>query len=275
MKKFNYSLAILLLILVSCSQDELMNVGIQKGKCVITASFESKNNTRIIIGENGELLWSANDAFVLFGDENKTYTLNSEAGTTTGEFIGDEVANVTGAAYPSSSNPTLSNNTLEMTLSQTISLDNCNLPMWASTSSNSSISFKHLVGMLKFALNDIPTGYSTLTVTASNPLNGSFTANTSDSTPVLTWKNGETATDDNKKVTATFTAVTGENDNDKVFYIPLPVGVYTSIAISISNGNEEKKIIEWKNKEIERAVMYTATHVVTTNVTSPQVLSTI
>ena len=226
----------------------------------LQASFEQgAANSRLAVGSDNTLSWTAEDAFVMF-DENGAkgnWILEGEGGTS-GTFVGavPEGA-LKGAAYPSAESTTLNGDQLTMTLSSTLSYDEngkCNLPMWASFSSlDGNITFKHLGALLKVNFTDIPSGYTSLIVTASNPIAGTFVADLSKSEPVLVALDNATST-----VTVNFDAVSGDDDNDRIFFVPLPVGEYASINVSISDGTTTTSIANWKSRTVERKNMYVA-----------------
>ncbi len=226
----------------------------------LQASFEQGTaNSRLAVGSDNSLSWTAEDAFVMF-DENGAkgnWILEGEGGTS-GTFVGavPEGA-LKGAAYPSAESTTLNGDQLTMTLSSTLSYDangKCNLPMWASFSSlDGNITFKHLGALLKVNFTDIPSGYTSLIVTASNPIAGTFVADLSKSEPVLVALDNTTST-----VTVNFDAVSGDDDNDRIFFVPLPVGEYASINVSISDGTTTTSIANWKSRTVERKNMYVA-----------------
>lgn len=258
MKKICFYIGIASLAFTGCAKDDVAN-DIVKGT-TITATFENGASTRLNIADDNALTWSAGDSFALFGEGSSAkFTLQSGAGSATAVFTGTAPSTILGAAFPYTDeyNPALSSGTLSMTLPAELdqSVNGvCNLPMWAATTSATNVAFKHLAGVLRINFTDMPKGYNALIVTASNPISGAFTATTTDDEPVLASTLEDVA---NKKVTVEFTAAT-EDENDNVFYIPLPVGEYESIEISVSNGEDTKNLITYNDKEVERARVYTA-----------------
>ncbi|MBR0041679.1 MAG: hypothetical protein IJP36_01630, partial [Bacteroides sp.] len=256
MKKLFLSVASLLLLLGSCTQNEVEEIALSKKQNVVVATIEGQK-TRLSVDYDDtanqfNLSWSTGDAFKVFGGVNPveyTWSQGDEFTTTT------TPEDPTYAVYPSSANLSINGTTVSMTLSATPSVANINLPMWADASNGNAFSFKHLAAALQFKLNQIPEGYNKLIVEASNAISGSFTAKLDDETPILE----STSTDDaDEKVTVSFEAATsGTKDQD--FYIPLPVGTYTSLAVSVSNGTETKALKSWENLTIERGKMYYTT----------------
>ena len=119
MKKTIWMAAIALLAMLSCNDDALIEQTLV-GKNVIEASFETGNNSRVEVGNDNLLKWSAGDQFAVLSESSMgCYTLSSEAGSTTGIFTGTiPSGTIKGAAYPfiDATSPSLSGNTLTMTL---------------------------------------------------------------------------------------------------------------------------------------------------------------
>ena len=257
MKKIFAIIGIASLAFTSCTKDDTANDFSKQ--TIIKATFEQDaSSSRLNIATNNALTWSTGDAFALFGEGSSAkFTLQGDGGSATGEFAGTAPATILGAAFPYTSeyNPSFSGSTLSITLPAELDQSangKCNLPMWAATSSVDNISFKHLAGVLRINLNDAPVGYNSLTVTASAPIAGPFTADTSADVPVL-----EASQDATNALTVSFAAATADA-NDNVLYIPLPVGTYSSLNVTISNGTGVKELITYNNKTVERAKIYTA-----------------
>ena len=257
MKKLFFVWLAALLCLVGCTNEEIANAPIKKNS--IQAGFEG-NMSRLAVGEGNALTWSEGDAFKMFDAEgigSSTWTLEGTGGEETGTFgTTDEVAEeLKGAAFPASAVTSLEGNVLTMTLPATLDFEAgvCNLPMWgACASMDEGVSFKHLGALLKIDFKEIPAGYNKLIVTADKPLAGTFTANVGQSEPVL--KAAAQGTENSVKVTFDANA----SKQDKMFYLPLPVGTYGSINVSVSDGTNTLSIAEWANRTIERKKVYLA-----------------
>ncbi len=274
MKKSLFYIAAASLALVSCNEEELVQVPANQVNGVLTATFEQDAATRTSIAANNALTWSDGDAIAVFGESSAIKYNLSEAST--GTFVIEEVTDapevITGAAFPYAEGITLSENVLTMTLLKTIeqtTAGELDLPMWG-TVTEGEIVFKHLAGLLKVNLTEIPEGYNTLTVTADKPISGTFTATTSEENPVLV---SSSDTDDDKTVTVTFTEATSEN-NDAVLYLPLPIGTYESIVVGVSDGTDTKVLKQFSNINVVRAKVYATTADVDTYVTTESELRT-
>ena len=261
-----------LLCLVGCTNEEIANALVKKGS--IQATFEN-NASRLAVGEGNALTWSEGDAFQMFNEagNGSTWTLEGAGGEETGTFGGEELeGTLKGAAFPASAVTSLEGNVLTMTLPEEVIFKEgiCNLPMWASFESlDAAVSFKHLGALLKINFSEIPAGYNTLTVTADKPLAGVFTADLSKAEPVL----AAAEQGAEKSVKITFDASTSKQD--KMFYLPLPVGEYASIKVTIQGEDNlpELTIAEWANRTIVRKKVYLAslTYKTSTAVTTADV----
>lgn len=269
MKKYLFIMSAAALVMASCSEDqELVNAPASQENRVLTATFEQEAATRTSIDgdNNNALTWSTEDAIAVFGTgdgEQAEYNLTAGGGTGTATFTRDggstAPAEIAGAAFPYSQAVSFnySEGMLEMNLLaelDQISASELDLPMWG-TVADGNIAFKHLAGVLKVNLTGIPEDYTKLIVTASNPINGNFTAdiNVDDEYPVLTSESTEA---ENKTVTVEF-----DNGETATLYLPLPVGTYESIEVSVSdeNGAKTKVLKKFSNITVERTKVYKTT----------------
>lgn len=141
---------------------------------------------------------------------------------------------------------------------------NVMLPLWGELSGN-GLYFKHLAGVLRVNMSNLPEDYEVLAVHSSNPMSGDFVVQ--DITVNEPFMEG-TGSGENAEglMTIQFPATTA-NTTDKTLYIPLPVGTYQNIQVLVSkddedcdegNYNEAITLAYWENKEVERATIYTA-----------------
>lgn len=259
MKKHVWIAAMIAFVMASCNEESFIE-NVVNGPSVFNASFENSSKTRVAVGNDNTLAWSTGDQFVILSDQGAgCYTLSGEGGSTTGTFTGTfPSGNVKGAAFPfvdAATQPSLSGNTLTMTLPAEISFEEgvCDAPMWAGITSNDeeSISFKHLVSMLKVDLSGIPATAGQLIVDASAPISGNFTADISKTGDELILAAATGATN---SITVEFTA--SPSTNQQLFLIPIPVGTYDNFALSYANedGTGKTFLKSWNNLEFERAV---------------------
>lgn len=272
MKKLFLFAASTLMMLGSCSQDEMMNApqSNEDDKMAIVASIEGQPNSRVTESQ-GTLSWEADDWFTVFSDNGVKFTTDA-TNAPLGKFTPEEDVtpddNSYAVYYPVNNAFSLTNAELTVNLAASYSSGaSIKAPMWG-TYADGSISFKHLCGALKVAYSEIPTGYTTLVVEASKPINGTFTATLSAGEPVLATT--AQASETNKKVTVTITE--GENG---VFYVPLPADTY-DLKVYALKGNDIIELKSWSNLTIARKGLYqtTATYVaVSQSLSTPAAVS--
>lgn len=240
----------------SCSQDEFENSG-HRGNTTVTATFEGAGgDTRTTVSDDYKILWQESDALGLFskgnGDAytNTELTYSSGAGTTSATFNGTKPSGETASfsIYPYQSGMSVSGNTLTMNLPDNLSGydGTSNGPMYAKVTDSenlNALSFKHMAAMIKLTVNKIPSEATTFKIIASNNIAGTCTADLSAENPVLT-----VTADAKKEITATFAA--SSEITSRGFYIPLPVGTYSSITAQLTNGSDKVYFTKTLNDKI-------------------------
>lgn len=272
MKKLFIMFITALLVFASCNNENIP-VEVKGNYGSITASIENgSTKSRLAVQTDNSLEWSEGDVIKIIlnnGDSYRYRNIGNDTFNYIDQPIPDNTSNedVVGVLFEGCDDVSgsVANNRLETALAQNVtwesSLDNkiC-LPMWG-TWTDGHISFKHLAGILRVNLSNLPAGYDMLSLIASNPIVG--TAIVEDITvdsPVLALNEyGE------KLANIRFEKTT-ENSKDKTLYIPLPVGTYSSIKVLVSKYDENLPegefsepltLANWKNKTVERATIYT------------------
>ena len=120
--------------------------------------------------------------------------------------------------------------------------------MWGQIE-NGSVEFKHLGGVFKIYVNNLPVGDDmqfTLSTTGKK-LTGEFTTMLNGETPVL-----ETSDDsDNDTVVITFSNT--KEDATAVFYVPAPVGTYPEVNVAVKSAEgEEIASGNWTDQTVVR-----------------------
>lgn len=212
------------LMMSNCSNEELNNLVVSNGNTSIKVAMEQPASSRASLDDEGVLTW-------IEGDKMQVYTTAGEwkefaYNTTSGEFEGtlDTEEKITDyAIYPSVATP--GTNAASVTLPAAYTLgdatDNVNAIMLASDIEEGAESFslKHLGGVIRFSVTNVPAGASKLVFTADNTITGSFDiADGQIEAP-------ETKVETDNVVTLNFTAT--DVVKDLVFYVPVPVGNYT------------------------------------------------
>ena len=267
--KATVCLAAVALAAMGCSQDEWAHRSAQKDNITIAASVGSKSgNTRTYVdnpsGGQCAVLWNTGDVFGL------SYTVPSqspgvapftcsEGGDYTATFTGSLETGVTTsyAVYPYDKIDNLVDNELTMTLPATFDYTAAsNGPMYADASNiDDELQFKHLAGLLKLTVSSsINTDARKFVITADNAIAGTCTADLSTNpAPFLTPANNGSKT---ITVNLSFT----EEKTSTIFYIPIPVGEYTTLSAQLldKEGKPLTSAKEWENVKVERAHMLTA-----------------
>ena len=254
---------------MGCSQDEWAGQSVQKGNTTIIASFEGGGaDTRTSVktsGSNNEVVWNKNDAFGLFYTKGEVSGVepftcpNADGSSTSAKFTGTLNTGVTTsyAVYPYQDGMKLNGNTVSMTLPATFAYTEAsNGPMYADAQDiNAELHFKHLAGLLKLTVSEgIKAEAKKFVITADNAIAGTCTADLStDPAPFLTPANNGSKT---ITVNLSFT----EEKTSTIFYIPIPVGEYTTLSAQLldKEGKPLTSAKEWENVKVERAHMLTA-----------------
>lgn len=226
------------------------------GSDIISAIIES-SKTKTTIADDKSVKWSEGDMFsIITATSRNPFTLSSGAGTTAGTFTGTIPTDaVLGVVFPHNEENTISDNTLNVTLADEYTMPESDVPMWG-TYNNGTVTFKHLAGVLRFELNDIPADYNTLKITADKAIAGKFKAAIGDNMQLAPADDNTSA--DNKVIIVKYTA-SADNNNDRVMFIPLPATTYGSIKLEISkNGENPVELLTWLNRTVECGKIYTA-----------------
>ena len=247
--------------MVGCQQDE-MTSSMKKGSYSLVASIENNDSTsRTAVDENGGVTWVETDAIGVFGTKTKNAKFESTGAGANVTFVGElESSNeeLTLAYYPYDENASLDGNSLSFTLpSEYTYTGESNAPMLGTKQTDGTFSFKHLCGLLKVTVKNMPENAKRLFVLSEETdekeapfITGDVTVNdvTADGATLSITKNGgREVSIDLKNVSAQETYT---------FFIPVPVGEYPklSVKLEIDNGGVgfEKSV---SNVTMKRALM--------------------
>lgn len=282
MKKL-YLLAAALLTFASCSNEEEILNDIQQNDYQRIAAIieQGATDSRGAIDANNTFSFFDGEVIRIFVDDPDmpSYDYKYDGGF----FVPIDAeipagTTILGAYYGGSSDEevehpyatgSLESNTLNIGLPQNTKFvdypnHNVMLPLWGELNGN-GLYFKHLAGVLRVNMSNLPEDYEVLAVHSSNPMSGDFVVQdiTVDEPCMEGTGSGENA---EGLMTIQFPATTA-NTTDKTLYIPLPVGTYQNIQVLVSkddedcaegNYNEAITLAYWENKEVERATIYTA-----------------
>lgn len=99
---------------------------------------------------------------------------------------------------------------------------------------NNILSFKHLGGLMRFVVKNVPAAEGSFTFTANVGITGDFQVETVESANVI---KSTTVSDNNNSVSISYEA--GEAGRTMTFYVPLPVGTYTGFTIALGEKSYE------------------------------------
>lgn len=205
----------------------------------LTASIDEED-TKASISEQGEFLWETTDKISVWisnGESGKfkQFVYSSGAGTKNAVFTGsvDTGYAIEWAVFPYNDSHTYSSPTLSFFQPQTLDIptQGNRVPMLANYDSETeSLSFKHLDGLMRVTMYNVPSSavYARLT-TNGKQNNGTFSIDKSGSTPSLGVVNTET--DERTRLNVKITPEDAVG-NVVVVNFPMPVGEYSSINIT-------------------------------------------
>ena len=223
-------MVMVVLVMTNCNQDEYQDEILQQGFSEFTADVEGQSQSRSTMTDGGKFSWVTGDQISVWnGSSFVTFTCSN--GNT---FSGNETNPSKYAVYPAG-NHTISGNNVTVNLpssygnGNTDYVKNTNAIMLASVQQgNSNLTFKHLGGLMRFNIKNVPAGANKFVFTASDKrITGAFPVE--DDIITAEYNNG------NNTVTINFKALS--SSKDITFYIPLPTGTYNGFKIEIKGNN--------------------------------------
>ena len=228
--RFYLAMAAAALLMTNCSQDEALNQSQNQGSTnTLTATIEAAS--RSLVSDGGVFKWAQGDEIAV-GNADGSFT--NFVSNAEGVFTSSATIVPTGyAIYPyNTASQSLPQSGLPtITLPSEYSYGSTNAPMLATiTEGEANLQFKHLAGLMRFKVKNVPADATTFTLTADKEITGVFTPTGSE--PSISFSE---ASNINNKVSITFDASQSNRDMD--FYIPMPVGTYNSLTVSLSGEN--------------------------------------
>lgn len=274
MKKIFYLIA--LLAFTSCSEEDTIEQSLNPFARLSATIEQESTASRVEINPNNTMNFSEGDVARIFtiSGSSYDYVYNNGAfvpenpsvvipqGTLNSDIIGAYLDTIDDDG--ASGNGELDGNKLTIDIAQSIVMENCSqkcvkIPMWG-TWNGQQLYFKHLAGVLRLKLQNLPADYDFLTVKTSNPIVGG-TAEVADITdPQAAFQIVEGGEN------LTYIKFAG-GVVDKTVYVALPVGQYEYIQVLMSKYNPDNSEGELDNpivmahyidKTIERGKIYTA-----------------
>lgn len=234
MKKVYCYVIIVLLAFIGCvNKDELAGGDLINGNHTLKAQIEQSANTRTMVDEENRVCWVKGDQIGVFGGEgviNIPFSFNSMADSgQSAIFKGNlpEGGAPSVAYYPYDDEAVLEGDKLSFVLpSEYDYTENSNAPMIGVKQDDGNFLFKHLCGLLKFSIVDIPDDAKQVIITSKgeNAPNISGTCIVEDVIEdgvVLSIPEGSS------QVTIKLNGEVGT----QTFYVPVPVGVYSELQV--------------------------------------------
>ena len=232
MRKTFLIAAAAVLSIVACQKE--MPVA-PEGNYTVRASRESAVGTKSTVSDDGAFAWSAGDAIGLWNGTKFCELTTSTGGSATADFTGIvEGTAQSYAVFPFALNAKVESGTVKVTLpaSYEWKAGETNSPMLAECGENPSfLTFKHLGGLIKVSVKNVPVEAAKFVLTADKDIAGEYSVSEDDEGNKII-KSAETA--ENNSVAFTFTAGTA---TAMAFYVPVPVGDYKfTVALQKADG---------------------------------------
>lgn len=263
MKKVYCYVIIVLLAFIGCvNKDELAGGDLVNGNQTLKAQIEQSANTRTMVDEENRVCWVKGDQIGIFGGDgvvNIPFSFNSMADSgQSAIFKGNlpEGGAPSVAYYPYDDEAVLEGDKLSFVLpSEYDYTENSNAPMIGVKQDDGNFLFKHLCGLLKFSIVDIPDDAKQVIITAKgeNAPNISGTCIVEDVIEdgvVLSIPEGSS------QVTIKLNGEVGT----QTFYVPVPVGVYSVLQVVLEKEDGTYFFSEkLSNVTIRRATIFHVT----------------
>lgn len=228
-----------LAMLTGCSNEENFGLKPTDGNRSLTATIEQNDLSRTAVSEEGQVTWTETDAIGVFGTASQNIRFTYQSSTDNGNsatFRGDypEEETMEQAYYPYQENATLSGNALTLHLpSEYTYTGNSNAPMLGVKNNDGTFTFKHLTGLLRITINNVPEEADRFVITSS----GETDAPDISGQATITDINAEDATlsitaNGSKSITYNLGTLT-EETGFRTFFIPLPVGEYPQLSVAL------------------------------------------
>ena len=200
-----------------------------EGNYTVRASRESNADTKSTVTDDGVFAWSAGDAIGLWNGKKFCKLTTSVGGSSTADFTGTvEGTAQSYAVFPYSLNANVvESGAVKVTLPANYEwkAGETNSPMLAECGENpTSLEFKHLGGLVKISLKNVPQTAARFVLTADKDISGEYSVATdADGNKIIKSAGAGTS----NSVAFTFAAGTA---TEMAFYVPVPVGEYKFVA---------------------------------------------
>ena len=228
-------------LLAGCAKDENINgMKDMEGNAILQADIEGKTDTRTLVDNDNRVLWAENDRIGVFGNQNTQnaeFALVTPAGNASATFKGrlakDEEALF--AYYPYHQEAMLSGQTATLLFPSTYTYDGSSqAPMIACRDGNSgNFTFRHTCGLLRITLYDIPQGATSFVITSEGEEAPALAGKAIVEDIALSQPVAQIESEESRQVTYELPDKTDSSMETLTFYIPLPVGAYPRLSVSL------------------------------------------
>ena len=217
-------MAVATLLMSNCSQEEIVNTP-QRGTNTLTATIEG--SSRSAVSDGGIFSWTSGDKISVYNGTDFTEFMYSGSGNA---FSSSETITPQGIAiYPANDLHSYDNGTASVSMATSYTYGSTNAPMLADVD-GTALDFKHLGGLMRFVVKNVPSTATSFTFTANSGITGCFEVSESTGEKIIS---AITATESNKTVTVNFTSA--DIKDIMTFYIPLPTGTYSGYTVSVGD----------------------------------------
>lgn len=200
----------------------------------------------------GRFTWSASDKISVWTTAGNFQVLSLAEGENTsyakftGCLVGENVSMSTCAVYPAGAH-SLAEETLTVDLPSqydlTEDISSVKMPMFAHLEADDTAFFTSMGGIMSFSLTNVPAGVTQIVFESiDKDVSGSFTASITDDIPVLY------ASEISGCNTITLMIQATSETANLNFYVPLPVGKYNGLRISLLNEADEVLVVKETSK---------------------------
>ena len=172
-KNIYRDLLFMLLAITGCTNDVLLDKGISNGPFTLKVQVENTKSSRTIVDEFNNVLWSDGDSIGVFMEgfsESVPFKYVSMTGNIANFISNVAPGKVIAAYYPYNESAILKENSLSVFLPKEYDYieGRTNGEMLGLPAGENNLYFKHLSGLLKVTVTDIPSGAAKLTVRATS-----------------------------------------------------------------------------------------------------------
>ena len=225
--------------LLSCNKEQ--DMAKDTPVTVFKASHEMvafDGETKSTMSDLGAFVWSTDDAIKAFNGSSWSTSLGiSGIDGASANFTMSGTGFQSAAVFPASVGAAINGTDLTLTIPSEINYiegEADNIMLATADFTNLNISFKNVGGVIKITLNNMPAGAKKVLFTTGKNISGEFTI-----ADFATVENPQIeATSGSAGVTFIFETALAGGEN-KVFYVPVPVGTYPSIGFNVLSAGDE------------------------------------